>query len=57
MTTTIYTISDINNILFEGFSYRLPEQNMKNMAELERLMGSSESNLNKPKSYDKKFSH
>ena len=51
---TIYSISDINNILFQGFSYRLPEQNMQIMADLEKLMGGTETAAIKTKTYDKK---
>jgi len=55
--TTIYSILDINNIMYQGFDYRLPEQNMKILTELEKLMGGvnvETTNLLKPKLFDKK---
>lgn len=51
----IYSIPDINKIMFDGFSYRLPEQNMKIISELEKLMGSELPTQVKPKTYDKKI--
>ena len=54
----IYSILDINNIMFQGFDYRLPDQNLKTISDLEKIMGNSvpvESTSSvKPKSYDKK---
>lgn len=55
--TTIYSILDINNIMYQGFDYRLPEQNMKILTELEKIMGGvnvETTNLLKPKLFDKK---
>ena len=52
--TAIYTIADINNIIFKGFPYRLPEQNMKILSDLEKLMGGAETSQVKAKTYEKK---
>ena len=55
--TAVYTILDINNIMFQGFDYRLPEQNTKILSDLEKLMGSvsvETTAVAKPKSFDQK---
>ena len=38
--TTIYTLNDINNILFQGFEFKLPEETLKIISELALQVGS-----------------
>ena len=38
--TTCYTLNDINNILFQGFDYKLPEETLKIISELALQVGS-----------------
>lgn len=40
MMTTCYTLNDINNILFQGFDYKLPEETLKIISELALQVGS-----------------
>lgn len=38
--TTCYTLNDINNILFQGFDFKLPEETLKIISELALQVGS-----------------